>query len=80
MWHMVGGEKVELTEEITMGTSIVKPDGTVKMSDGTEVKLKEGNIVNTTGKVIDVAALRQKAAQQKAAEQKKSTESTPESE
>lgn len=86
VWHHVGATKTEVTGEnqVKLGETIVKADGTVVMKDGTTTKLKEGNVVNRQGRMIDVAAIKQKAAEHKAAQQKpveqKSSESQPKGE
>ena len=69
LWHTKDGKTTELTEEVTLGVTKVKPDGTVVMKDGTTSKLKEENVVNKNGNIIDVAAFRQKAMEQKKPEQ-----------
>ena len=70
--HFKGTTKTEIAKgtEVKLGETIVKADGTVMMKDGTTSKLKEGNIVNVQGKVLDVAAMRMKAAEQKPVQQK----------
>lgn len=76
LWHYVNGKQTEMAKdaEVTLGEAKVKGDGTVKMKDGTTVQMKEGNIVNVNGKLIDFAALKQKAEMQKAAQQQKAAE------
>lgn len=86
VWHYVGTAKTEITGEkqVKLGETIVKADGTVVLKDGTTAKLKEGNVVNKQGRVIDVAVMKQKAAEQRAVQQKsaeqKSLESQPKGE
>lgn len=70
LWHTKDGTTTELTKEIMLGETKIKPDGTVILKDGTTSKLKEDNLVNKNGNVIDVAAFRQKALEQKQAGQK----------
>jgi hypothetical protein len=79
IWHYVSGKQTEVSKEaeVTLGGTKVKGDGTVTMQDGTTAKMKEGNIVNINGKLIDFAALRQKAEMQKATQQQKAVEPKP---
>jgi len=84
--HYANGKETEMTREteVTLGETKVKGDGSVTMKDGTTTQMKEGNIVNVNGRLIDFAALKQKAEMQKAQQQKaaepKPAETAPKSE
>jgi hypothetical protein len=45
------GKSTMITSNVTVGTSMVMPDGTVKMKDGTTAMLKDGDCVYTDGTV-----------------------------
>ena len=45
------GKSTMITSNVTVGTSTVMPDGTVKMKDGTTTVLKEGDCVYADGTV-----------------------------
>jgi len=74
LWYHKDGERIELTKEVTLGETKVKPDGSVVKKDGSTVQMKEGMLVNRNGNVIDMAALKQKALEQ---QQQKKAEPAP---
>jgi uncharacterized protein DUF6799 len=45
------GKSILITSDITIGSSTVMPDGTVKMKDGTTAMLKDGDCVRADGTV-----------------------------
>ena len=45
------GKNILITSNITVGSSTVMPDGTVKMKDGTTAMLKDGDCVRADGTV-----------------------------
>jgi hypothetical protein len=57
LWVTKEGKNELLETELKLGTSIVKPDGTVFLESGQIVILKEGDQVTADGKVITVALL-----------------------
>lgn len=64
IWLYKDGQQSELTKEVVLGETTVSPNGEVVTKDGKQAKLKEGNIVNANGQLIDFAELKKKAMEQ----------------
>jgi hypothetical protein len=58
IWLRKGRETAALEKETRIGSSVVYPDGTVKLIDGSRVTLKDGDQVSADGTIVRTAGIR----------------------
>jgi hypothetical protein len=52
VWYMKAGNKILVTENVSLGSSRIDARGKVTLKDGTTTQLKEGDSVRSDGTVV----------------------------
>jgi hypothetical protein len=55
VWLIKDGKSTLVTAEVTLGSTKIKPDGTVTMKDGKTAKLAEGDMIKSDGSLSKAA-------------------------